>query len=101
MAAVSARTAGGDFDQAGISLVLVDGTAAGLSKRGYSCFEGGRAAEVTFSNVQLSADALGDLFSGVGTIAKNSRDQAETRRANKDFYNLFYSPGFGYGNGGR
>lgn len=50
---------------------------------------------------QLSADALGDLFSGVGTIAKNSRDQAETRRANKDFYNLFYSPGFGYGNGGR
>ena len=50
---------------------------------------------------QLSADALGDLFSGVGTIAKNSRDQAEMRRANKDFYNLFYSPGFGYGNGGR
>lgn len=55
---VSARTAGGDFDQAGISLFLVDGTAAGIAKRGYSCFEGGRAAEVTFSNVQLSADAL-------------------------------------------
>ncbi|WP_313213876.1 hypothetical protein [Stenotrophomonas acidaminiphila] len=50
---------------------------------------------------QLNADALGELFSGVGTIAKASRDQAETRRANRDFYNLYYSPGFGYGAGGR
>lgn len=49
---------------------------------------------------QLSADALGDLFSGVGTIAKNSRDQADTRRANRDFYNLYYSPSYGY-KGGR
>lgn len=56
---------------------------------------------MTGARSQLSADALGDLFSGVGTIAKSSRDQADTRRANRDFYNLFYSPGFGYGNGGR
>lgn len=55
---VSARTAGGAFDEAGISLFLVDGSTAGISKRGYSCFEGGRAAELTFSNVQLGADAL-------------------------------------------
>lgn len=55
---VSARTAGGQFDQAGISLFLVDGNAAGIAKRGYSRFEGGRAAELTFTNVQLSADAL-------------------------------------------
>ncbi|MFT3721933.1 acyl-CoA dehydrogenase family protein [Pseudorhodoferax sp.] len=55
---VSARTAGGPFDTAGISLFLVDGSAAGIAKRGYQRFEGGRAAELTFGNVQLPADAL-------------------------------------------
>ncbi|MEG3001778.1 MAG: acyl-CoA dehydrogenase family protein [Comamonas sp.] len=55
---VSARTAGGQFDRTGISLFLVDGNAAGITKRGYSRFEGGRAAELTFTNVQLGADAL-------------------------------------------
>lgn len=55
---VSARTGGGPLDAEGISLFLVDGSAAGLNKRGYSCFEGGRAAELTFNNVQLSGDAL-------------------------------------------
>lgn len=55
---VSARTAGGMFDTAGISLFLVDGNAAGIAKRGYSRMEGGRAAELTFENVQLGEDAL-------------------------------------------
>lgn len=55
---VSARTAGGQFDTDGISLFLVDGNAAGIAKRGYSRFEGGRAAELTLTNVQLDADAL-------------------------------------------
>lgn len=55
---VSARTAGGQFDTDGISLFLVDGNAAGIAKRGYSRFEGGRAAELTFTDVQLDADAL-------------------------------------------
>lgn len=55
---VSARTAGGMFDTAGISLFLVDGNAAGIAKRGYSRMEGGRAAELTFENVQLAEDAL-------------------------------------------
>ena len=55
---VSARTAGAPFDTAGISLFLVDGNAAGISKRDYSCFDGGRAAELTLDNVALGADAL-------------------------------------------
>lgn len=55
---VSARTAGQPFEAAGISLFLVDGNAAGIAKRGYSRIEGGRAAELTFSHVQLGADAL-------------------------------------------
>ncbi|MEB5963858.1 acyl-CoA dehydrogenase family protein [Comamonas testosteroni] len=55
---VSARTAGGVFDTAGISLFLVDGNAAGIARRGYSRMDGGRAAELTFENVQLAEDAL-------------------------------------------
>lgn len=58
-------------------------------------------ANLAGANSQLNADSLGDVFSGIGTIAKTSRDQAETRRANRDFYNLFYSPAYGYGSGGR
>ena len=60
---VSARTSGGQFDADGISLFLVPGDAQGLSKRGYNRVEGGRAAELTFGNVQVDAGAL---LSGVG-----------------------------------
>jgi alkylation response protein AidB-like acyl-CoA dehydrogenase len=55
---VSARTSGGPLDEAGISLFLVDGHAAGLTKRSYSLFEGGRAAELRLDDVQVSGDAL-------------------------------------------
>lgn len=55
---VSARTAGGMLDTAGISLFLVDGKAAGIAKRGYSRMEGGRAAELIFENVLLAEDTL-------------------------------------------
>ena len=55
---VSARTSGNQYDQDGISLFLVDGSAAGITKRSLQRFEGGRVAELTFNNVQLSADAL-------------------------------------------
>ena len=55
---VSARTSGNQLDAQGISLFLVDGNAAGISKRAYQRFEGGRAAELKLENVQLPADAL-------------------------------------------
>jgi len=55
---VSARTAGNPFDAAGISLFLVDGSASGIAKRGYNRIEGGRAAELTFTDVQLGSDSL-------------------------------------------
>nr|WP_314709084.1 acyl-CoA dehydrogenase family protein [uncultured Comamonas sp.] len=55
---VSARTGGSQLDASGISLFLLDGSAAGLSKRGYQRFEGGRAADISLSNVQVPADAL-------------------------------------------
>jgi len=55
---VSARTSGNPFDASGISLFLVDGQAAGIARRGYGRIDGGRAAELAFTDVQVGADAL-------------------------------------------
>ncbi|GAB3366458.1 MULTISPECIES: acyl-CoA dehydrogenase family protein [Giesbergeria] len=55
---VSARTSGAVDSEAGISLFLVPGNAVGLACRGYGRMDGGRAAEITLSNVQVGADAL-------------------------------------------
>lgn len=55
---VSARTAGAAFDTDGISLFLVDGNAPGIARRGYGRIEGGRAAELVFTDVPLPAGAL-------------------------------------------
>ena len=55
---VSARTSGAVDDEAGISLFLVPGDAAGLSMVGTPTMDGGRVAELTFSGVRVGADAL-------------------------------------------
>ncbi|MGS0896518.1 acyl-CoA dehydrogenase family protein [Burkholderia stagnalis] len=54
---VSARTAGGDDDAAGIGLFVVPADAPGVSLRDYRKIDGGRAAEVRFERVALPADA--------------------------------------------
>jgi pimeloyl-CoA dehydrogenase small subunit len=55
---VSARTAGGRDEPEGISLFLVDAAAPGLARRGYALRDGTRAAEISFSNVQVPRSAL-------------------------------------------
>lgn len=55
---VSARTAGGQRDQAGISLFLVDAKAKGVSRRDYPTQDAFRASEIAFDNVHVPADAL-------------------------------------------
>lgn len=55
---VSARTSGHAQDADGISLFLVPGNAAGLTRRGNGRIDGGRTAELTFANVAVGADAL-------------------------------------------
>ena len=55
---VSARVAGGDTDEDGLALFLVDPGAQGVSRRGYATVEGGRAAEIELDGVRLNADAL-------------------------------------------
>ncbi|RJG05815.1 pimeloyl-CoA dehydrogenase small subunit [Noviherbaspirillum cavernae] len=55
---VSARTGSGQRDTSGISLFVVPADAAGVSRRDYRTIDGQRAADITFSNVQMPASAL-------------------------------------------
>jgi alkylation response protein AidB-like acyl-CoA dehydrogenase len=55
---VTARTGGGQRDQDGVSVFIVEKSAAGVSTRDYPTVDGFRASEVTFENVKLGADAL-------------------------------------------
>ena len=58
---VSARTAGGDTDAAGIGLFLVDRAVPGLTLKEYRTIDELRAADVWLSDVTVPADArLGD-----------------------------------------
>ncbi|MCX7380551.1 MAG: acyl-CoA dehydrogenase family protein [Alphaproteobacteria bacterium] len=65
---VSARTAGERHDAGGLSLFLVDGTAAGLVRRGYALRDGSRAAELAFTNVR--GEPLGAIDGGLPVIER-------------------------------
>ena len=52
---VSARSAGGRRDKAGLGLFVVDAAAQGVTRRGYPTQDGRRAAEVTLANVRVDA----------------------------------------------
>lgn len=68
---VSARTSGAVDSEDGISLFLVPGDAAGVSRRGMGRMDGGRVAEITLDNVQLGADALlGAEGQGLATLER-------------------------------
>jgi pimeloyl-CoA dehydrogenase small subunit len=60
---VTARTAGGQRDRAGIGLFIVDAGADGVARRGYPTQDGLRAAEVTLSGAR--GTALGDPEAGL------------------------------------
>ncbi|MDO8838399.1 MAG: acyl-CoA dehydrogenase family protein [Parvibaculum sp.] len=55
---VTARTSGGQRDRDGVSVFIVDKSAAGVSTRDYPTVDGRRASEITFENVKVGADAL-------------------------------------------
>ncbi|MEQ1439730.1 acyl-CoA dehydrogenase family protein [Fontimonas sp. SYSU GA230001] len=54
---VSARTAGAARDAQGISLFLVDASAAGVTRRSYPTQDGGRAADITLAKVRVADSA--------------------------------------------
>ena len=55
---VSARTSGKPGDAHGISLFFVNPAEQGVSGREYPTYDGMRAAEVEFANVQIGSDSL-------------------------------------------
>jgi pimeloyl-CoA dehydrogenase small subunit len=68
---VTARTAGGSRDEAGIGVFLVDAGADGVSVRGYPTQDGARASEVTFDNVKVGAnDVFGDPENGLPLVRR-------------------------------
>ena len=68
---VTARTSGGQRDTKGISVFIVDKNAKGVSCRNYPTVDGLRASEITFENVEVSADQLiGQADNGLPLIER-------------------------------
>src|SRR5204863_465060 len=58
---VTARSKGGQRDAGGIGVFLVPGDARGIAKKGYPTQDGLHAADITFTGVEVGADAaVGD-----------------------------------------
>lgn len=55
---VSARTSGDSRDESGISLFVVDNNSSGVTRRDYRTIDGQRAADITFKDVKVDAEAL-------------------------------------------
>ena len=73
---VSARTGGGQIDESGISLFIVDADAEGVTLTNFPTVDGGRASEISFENVRVDASALigaeGDGFGVLRNVANDA-----------------------------
>ena len=68
---VTARTKGGQRDAGGIGVFLVPGNAKGIAKKGYPTQDGLHAADITFTGVEVGADAaIGDPENGLPLIER-------------------------------
>jgi pimeloyl-CoA dehydrogenase small subunit len=68
---VTARTKGGQRDRAGVGVFLVPANAKGVRAKGYPTQDGLRAANVTFEQVEVGADAvLGDAENGLPLVER-------------------------------
>jgi pimeloyl-CoA dehydrogenase small subunit len=68
---VTARTKGGQRDAGGIGVFLVPGNAKGIAKKGYPTQDGLHAADITFTGVEVGADAaIGDPENGLALIER-------------------------------
>jgi pimeloyl-CoA dehydrogenase small subunit len=65
---VSARTSGGRRDAAGLTLFLVDATAAGVSRRGYPTQDGLRAADISLAQVRVGDAAVIGAVAGAAPL---------------------------------
>ena len=66
---VSTRTSGGQRDEGGITVFLVDAKSEGLAINAFPTVDGLQAAELQFDNVQVSpGDLLGEQDAGYGLL---------------------------------
>ena len=65
---VTARTAGGRRDTGGVSLFVVEASAAGITRRDYPTVDGRRASEVSFEGVP--ARLLGEADAGLPVVER-------------------------------
>jgi pimeloyl-CoA dehydrogenase small subunit len=71
MLVVTARTKGGQRDAAGVGVFLVPGNAKGIARKGYPTQDGLHAADITFTGVEVGAEALiGDPENGLPLIER-------------------------------
>jgi pimeloyl-CoA dehydrogenase small subunit len=71
MLIVTARTRGGQRDANGVGVFLVPGNAKGVAKKGYPTQDGLHAADITFTGVEVGADAaIGDPENGLPLIER-------------------------------
>jgi alkylation response protein AidB-like acyl-CoA dehydrogenase len=72
---VAARTSGGQFEEAGITLFLVDASTAGVDRTAYQMTDGQQAANITFSNAEAEAviGSVGEGYELMQEIADTAR----------------------------
>jgi len=73
---VSARTGGAEDERDGVTLFLVPGDAAGLTKRAYPTIDGLRGADLTLDGVRLGADSVLGPVGGAVDIVEGVLDRA-------------------------
>ena len=75
---VTARTKGGQRDGSGIGVFLVPGNAKGVAKKTYPTQDGLHAADISFTGVEVGADAvIGDSDNGL-LLIERVVDEART-----------------------
>ena len=72
---VAARTSGGQIDEDGITLFLVDANSEGLSMDNFPTVDGLRASEITLENVSVSEDrVIGNIDEGFEILQSIAND---------------------------
>ena len=72
---IAARTSGGQIDENGITLFLVDANSEGLSMDNFPTVDGLRASEITLKNVSVNADrVVGNVDEGFEVLQSVAND---------------------------
>tara|TARA_B110000116_G_scaffold74008_1_gene64181 strand:+ start:1966 stop:3093 length:1128 start_codon:yes stop_codon:yes gene_type:complete len=72
---IAARTSGGQIDENGITLFLVDANSEGLSMDNFPTVDGLRASEITLKNVSVNADrVVGNVDEGFEILQSVAND---------------------------